>query len=79
MTVIETTAALSTSLPLADDDSDHWVCCIDENITFCGKNASNATPAEFDVASCVPCEIAGTSIQYEMGMCPLFPNFMCPE
>ncbi len=67
---------LHKGLQLADDDTDHWVCCIDRNLTYCGKDGSNLTQADFDQASCVMCENAMNTCAVEL--CPLFPNFQCP-
>jgi hypothetical protein len=69
---------LRLSLPLADNDTDHWTCCLDGDITLCGKDASNLI-WDLDVtqASCNICQEAWL-FSFETDMCPLFPNFQCP-
>ena len=58
----------------ADDDLDHWVCCIKDDISFCGKDVSGMDyDEEMEAATCIPCSHLFSDKNY----CPV--GLKCPE
>lgn len=41
--------------PAFDDHLDHWVCCEDPDLAFCGKDMTGRPWSDFDEADCVVC------------------------
>lgn len=67
-------APVVVALPLKDT-LDHWVCCRDDNRSFCGTDVSESPWSDFDAASCVACQ----TVHVETGdFCP-FGCGECPD
>lgn len=68
---------LCSTLPLAED-ADHWICCLDENLTLCGKDGSNLNSRLWD-ADPVGCNLCQQAYEESLitGSCPLFPKISC--
>lgn len=60
--------------PELDDDADHWVCCIKEDLTLCGKDASGLDLDEdMEYPTCIPC----SHLMVDLTYCPA--GLVCPE
>ena len=75
MTITETHVHLDvTFTPEMDDGEDHWVCCIKEDLTLCGKDASGLTTNEsMQYATCIPC----SHLHADPSYCPA--GLVCPK
>lgn len=59
----------SPATPDTDSSDDHWVCCRNDNIGYCGTDVSDLPWTDFDRASCVVCDDLDESIDADT--CPL--------